>query len=145
MFKVGDEVVCINNNLSCETLTKHKKYSIIKVTNADFIQIINDHNEEEVFHPFRFRKYEELPSPSEPITTEHKIEFPCEDNEPVNHPSHYNSGKYEVIDVIEDWNLDFSLGNAVKYIARAGKKDKTKIKEDLEKAIWYINRFINKE
>lgn len=62
----------------------------------------------------------------------------------VNHPSHYNSGKYEVIDVIEDWNLGFSLGNAVKYIARAGKKDPSATKEDLEKAVWYINREISR-
>ena len=63
--------------------------------------------------------------------------------ESVNHPSHYNSGKYEVIDIIDDWKLDFCLGNAVKYIARAGKKDPTKTIEDLEKAIWYINHEID--
>lgn len=60
----------------------------------------------------------------------------------VDHPSHYNSGKIEVIDYIEDQNLGFSLGNAVKYISRAGKKNKDKEVEDLEKAIWYINRRI---
>ena len=63
----------------------------------------------------------------------------------INHPSHYTSGNIEVIDVIEDWKLDFRLANAVKYIARAGKKDQTKAKEDLEKALWYIRRFIDKE
>lgn len=57
----------------------------------------------------------------------------------VNHPSHYNAGKFEVIDVIHDWKLGFSLGNAIKYIARAGKKDPKKYKEDLEKARWYID------
>ena len=62
----------------------------------------------------------------------------------VDHPSHYNIGKYEVIDVIEDWRLGFHLGNAVKYIARAGHKDAMKAKEDLEKAIWYIERTIAK-
>ena len=60
----------------------------------------------------------------------------------VNHPQHYNVGKIEAIDVIEDWNLSFHLGNAVKYIARAGHKDKDKTIEDLKKAIWYINRHI---
>lgn len=60
----------------------------------------------------------------------------------VNHPSHYNIGKYEVIDVIDDWGLDFELGNAVKYIARAGHKDPSKTIEDLEKAVFYINRKI---
>jgi len=56
----------------------------------------------------------------------------------VNHPDHYNTGDFEVIDVIEDWNLTFCLGNAVKYIARAGHKNDRK--EDLEKALWYLQR-----
>lgn len=62
----------------------------------------------------------------------------------ITHPIHYNSGHIEVIDAIDDWKLDFSLGNAVKYIARAGKKDPTKEVEDLEKALWYINHKISK-
>ena len=61
----------------------------------------------------------------------------------VNHPKHYTDGrKYEPIEVIEDWKLDFCLGNAVKYISRAGRKDETKTIEDLEKAKWYIDREI---
>ena len=60
----------------------------------------------------------------------------------VNHPSHYNSGKIEVIEVIEDQQLGFHLGNAIKYILRAGKKDPAKTLEDLNKAKWYIDRFI---
>lgn len=63
-------------------------------------------------------------------------------NDPVNHPSHYTDGKIEVIDFIEDKKLGFCLGNAVKYIARAGKKDPTKEVEDLEKARWYLERRI---
>ena len=66
----------------------------------------------------------------------------------INHPSYYNRGKIEVIDFIEDQQLDFHLGNAVKYICRAGKKnsdstsvDLSKI-SDLKKAVWYINRVI---
>ena len=60
----------------------------------------------------------------------------------VNHPPHYTFGKYEVIEVIEDWDLDFHRANAVKYIARAGKKNPDKEIEDLEKAVFYINRKI---
>jgi len=60
----------------------------------------------------------------------------------VDHPDHYNEGKIEVIDVIEDWRLGFHLGNAVKYIGRAGKKDSAKEIEDLEKCVWYIERKI---
>ena len=56
----------------------------------------------------------------------------------VNHPSHYQSGKIEAIDVIEAFALNFNRGNALKYILRAGKKGS--IKEDLSKAIWYLKR-----
>ena len=61
----------------------------------------------------------------------------------VNHPPHYTFGKIEVIDVLEDWKLDFRLSLAIKYIARAGKKGSAK--EDLEKAMWYLKRYIEKE
>jgi len=62
--------------------------------------------------------------------------------ERVNHPAHYGGADnpYEAIKVIEAWNLGFHLGNAVKYICRAGKK--TTLVEDLEKARWYLDRAI---
>jgi len=62
----------------------------------------------------------------------------------VNHPSHYNVGRIEVIDAIEAWGLGkgFNRGNAIKYIARAGHKD-SEI-EDLKKAAWYIQREIER-
>lgn len=60
----------------------------------------------------------------------------------VNHPSHYTDGNIEVIEYIEDKRLGYCLGNAVKYISRAGKKDPAKEIEDLQKADWYINRRI---
>jgi len=64
--------------------------------------------------------------------------------ENVDHPSHYlkDSG-YEVIDVINAWHLNFELGNAIKYIARSGKKDPELIMEDLNKAKWYIQHQID--
>ena len=65
-------------------------------------------------------------------------------NDNVNHPSHYTDGKIEVIDFIEDKGLNFHRGNAVKYIARAGKKDPAKEVEDLRKAVWYLNREIKR-
>ena len=67
-----------------------------------------------------------------------------EKNDPVSHPAHYTVGKIEVIDFIEDKGLNFHRGNAVKYIARAGKKDPTKEIEDLKKARWYLDREINR-
>ena len=64
-------------------------------------------------------------------------------HDPVNHPSHYTCGRrFEVIEVLEDWRLPFHLANSVKYIARAGRKDPTKTVEDLQKAVWYLNRYI---
>lgn len=60
----------------------------------------------------------------------------------VNHPDHYNRGKIEVIDYIEDQGLGFHLGNVVKYLSRAGHKPGTSDLEDLRKARWYLNRKI---
>lgn len=62
----------------------------------------------------------------------------------INHPQHYGGDTpYEAIKVIEAWDLGFCLGNAVKYIARAGKKDPARTIEDLEKAQWYLAREIS--
>ena len=60
----------------------------------------------------------------------------------INHPSHYTDGSIEVIDYIEDKGFGYHLGNAIKYISRAGKKDPSKETEDLRKAVWYIERYI---
>jgi hypothetical protein len=65
-----------------------------------------------------------------------------QENDPVNHPSHYTKGKIEVADFIADQKLNFDRGNAVKYVCRAGAKDPEKEIQDLEKAIWYINHEI---
>ena len=67
----------------------------------------------------------------------------------INHPQHYTLGKIEVIDFIEDKDLNFNLGNVVKYVARAGHKKSSgksmdaKALEDLKKAQWYLNREIS--
>lgn len=60
--------------------------------------------------------------------------------ENVNHPVHYNKGKIEVIDAIEDWGLNFCEGNIIKYVARHRYKEDPV--EDLKKAKWYIERLI---
>ncbi len=72
--------------------------------------------------------------------------------ETVNHPANYKSGGMETIDVIEAFELDFSLGNAVKYILRAGRKstyggtpeEGQAEAEDLHKARWYLIRAIDR-
>ena len=65
-------------------------------------------------------------------------------NDSVNHPSHYTDGDIEVIDYIEDKKLNYHLGNVVKYVSRAGKKDASKTIEDLKKARWYLDRYIER-
>jgi len=62
----------------------------------------------------------------------------------INHPRHYTFGKFEPIDVIEDWNLGMHLGNLVKYVARAGKKDSSipGMIKDLKKGEFYLKRKI---
>ena len=59
----------------------------------------------------------------------------------VNHPSHYNKTSLEVIDAIDIWGLDFSEGNVIKYLLRA--KHKNNAREDLEKALWYVQRLLD--
>ena len=63
--------------------------------------------------------------------------------EKVNHPDPYGgeNNPYEAIKVIEAWDLNFHLGNVVKYISRAGKKSKNNV-EDLKKAEWYLSRYV---
>lgn len=65
--------------------------------------------------------------------------------EMVNNPLHYGGADnpYEAIKVIEVWDLDFHLGNTVKYISRAGIKNPEKELEDLKKAAWYLQRKID--
>jgi len=60
--------------------------------------------------------------------------------DPVNHPTHYTTGKIETIDYIDAKGFYYCLGNAIKYVSRAPHKGK--YVEDLKKAIWYINHAI---
>lgn len=88
----------------------------------------------------RWQSYE-APAPSPAVAKEETAAPACpSNNTAVDHPPHYNVGKYEVIDVIDDWGLSFNLGNVVKYVARAQHKGKEL--EDLEKAAWYLAREI---
>jgi len=62
--------------------------------------------------------------------------------DPVTKPQHYAGSKIEVIEAIEAWGIGYCLGNVIKYVARAGKKDPSKHIEDLKKAMWYLQREI---
>lgn len=64
--------------------------------------------------------------------------------EKINHPSHYNNGKIEVIDYIEDKNFNFNLGNVIKYVSRAGFKTGESVEDDLSKALFYLQRELKK-
>ena len=66
-----------------------------------------------------------------------------EENNPVT-PKHYSSLTPSPVEVIEAWSLNFNLGNCLKYIARAGKKPNESLVQDLEKALWYLKRRIEK-
>lgn len=57
----------------------------------------------------------------------------------INHPPHYRAAGLEVIDIIESYGLGYHLGNAVKYILRAGRKTPDP-RQDIEKALWYVDR-----
>lgn len=69
--------------------------------------------------------------------------LPAVQNPEVHSPSHYTRGGIEVIDFIEAKGLNFHLGNVVKYVSRAGFKKDAKV-QDLEKAMWYLTREINR-
>lgn len=86
-------------------------------------------------------KYSLCPSCAKIIMVDQKAD--CSNKkEKIDHPPHYRKDSgFEAIDVIEAWNLDFHLGNALKYISRCGRKNNN-MQEDLEKAIWYIKRKI---
>jgi len=64
------------------------------------------------------------------------------EDDPVNHPSHYTDGGIETLDFILAKKLDFLLGQVIKYVSRAGKKDPGKELQDLEKAEFYLKRKI---
>jgi hypothetical protein len=71
----------------------------------------------------------------------YRMQAAFETVDPVNHPPHYKAGGVETIDFIEAKDLNYRLGNVVKYVSRAGKKDSDPV-QDLEKAAWYLQREI---
>jgi len=79
-----------------------------------------------------------------PILDKDLIEMMEKPADVVNNPAHYTDGGIETIDYIEAKGLGYHLGNAVKYISRAGKKGTNQGLEDLKKAQWYLARAIEK-
>lgn len=156
-------IKCINNHMNKNLLTEGKDYKAyshnnpcnpltekewLDLTQKDLLVIVADNGDKISFAKWRFiRVHEQIIEGAKFELTLGQIdeledEFKENNREMVNHPSHYNQGKYEVIDVIEDWNLGFCLGNAIKYIGRCGHKDDPV--QELEKAKWYIQREIDR-
>jgi hypothetical protein len=75
------------------------------------------------------------------LRTKPKYRLASAQTDPVNHPPHYKAGGIETIDFIEAKDLNYRLGNVVKYVSRAGRKDSDPV-QDLEKAAWYLQREI---
>jgi len=136
-FKVGDKVRVVKLYETDELYTKLKVgvEGVITVTSS-----IGDIYGVEFYYPLVEGAKFDLFGTAYHMYSTQLEKVPVVDM--VNHPSHYTMGKYEVIDVIEDWKLSYPLGNAVKYIARSEYKG-NKV-QDLEKAIFYIKREIKK-
>ena len=157
----GKEYECLNTYTQWEQFDDHMLVTVVddvdeimhvgkwrfevvdmfsKKQNDILDKVTGIHYEKDDYEYMIERAFEPLEAHKEDEVVKELFEFILPDQ--VNHPSHYTQGKYEVIDVIEDWNLGFNLGNAVKYIGRAGHKDD--IVQDLEKAKWYIEREIKR-
>ena len=121
---------------------KTGKYYIVKyhIVNVGIITIIDESRNDLTFGDPIMSEYFDVENPKDFLPFN---EFDSAIKEPdnVNHPPHYTSGKIEVIEFIEDQKFNYHRGNAIKYLSRAGKKND--IKEDLKKAIWYIQREID--
>jgi hypothetical protein len=120
---------------------------------VNFLEITNwdEFKEQTCYRPF-VQQYGELASYMDtkktiyPASDFLPLEFYAEVSSQVENPSHYGGKEnpYEAIKVIEAWGLGFHLGNVVKYISRAGKKSKNTEKQDIEKALWYISRYLER-
>tara|TARA_R110000796_G_scaffold60220_13_gene139072 strand:- start:17786 stop:18220 length:435 start_codon:yes stop_codon:yes gene_type:complete len=129
------EAIILMRNLMAKIGSTQKKSSRSKITKTD---VAIEHRNKETGGIY-YNHSEAYVNPFE----QHELELPSigRDNlmpkEKVNHPDHYNAGKIEVIDAIEDWGLDFIEGNVVKYITRSKHKGNTL--GDLKKARWYLD------
>lgn len=105
------------------SIERHKNGLILSLKDPKLLNNNKEENDDEIF--------------SEVLDLHKKLSESKKDFDPIHRPAHYAEGrKYEPRKVIADWDLNFNLGNAVKYISRAGRKnDKT---EDLKKAIQYL-------
>ena len=113
--------------------------TIVYYDNIKFEYVYKDSMHYKLCHKSENGSYNTWLSEDDEVYLANGIENETKDQ--VN-PSHYKQGNIEVIDFIEDQKLGFNLGNVIKYVCRAGKKNPEKILEDLRKAVYYINREI---
>lgn len=137
-FEKGDKVIFADTNETRDLHIYNQRYYPAPGTMGEIVSLKGN---------FYMVKWEEGRTAGDGIwaASETMLKPFCEGkgmNDVVNHPSHYTSGKIEVIDYIEDQKLPYHLGNVVKHISRAGKKDPAKTVEDLKKAEWYLHRYI---
>lgn len=135
MFKIGDKVVSKGLGTGIVTNIKNDPFYPIKARFQDGIH--TDFTETGLYSINGY-----LPEFNISLV-ESKQEEPK--TEMVDHPSHYQSSRFEVIDIIEEFNLGFNLGNVIKYILRSDKKfEGMQLLQDLKKAKWYLEREIRK-
>ena len=123
IFAIGDKVICVTDRY--KDFTKGKEYEILNDDSRN-ISVLNDYGVSIKFFSL------------------HNTFKLKEEKDSVNHPSHYGgeNNPLEVINIIEHYDLNFNLGNVIKYCLRAGKKDE--LIQELKKAQWYINREIQR-
>jgi ElaB/YqjD/DUF883 family membrane-anchored ribosome-binding protein len=118
----------------------------VKEINEDLMEESSHYTKEE---KQKYKEYQEYIEKKKKVINEVTEKFSktfqdLAEKRRVDHPNHYGGDKpFEVIKVLEAWNLDFHLGNVVKYVYRAGIKDVETEIEDLEKAKWYLQRKID--
>ena len=100
---------CIDNSQALNELTLGKLYDVLHTYTTSY-EIINDMDGQDKYMKNRF---EVIPNIDDVIKDKQKENVPHGTLEQVNHQNHYNKGKFEVIDVNEDWGLGFNLGNAI--------------------------------
>lgn len=126
------------NKKGQQFLIQGNEYEVIRIDNYGNAKLRDEFGKEANISNLHYKYLceNDRNCPPMPVSKETKVEK-------VNHPLHYNQGKYEAIDVIEDWELNFNLGNCVKYISRCNHKG-NKL-EDLKKALWYLEREVKNE
>lgn len=122
------KAICnISTAIVCNNILEKHKYILLAVCNLND-EIIEMMKDNELYQHY--------------IDKQNHIDGDDDNNDIVNHPAHYTSGKYECIDFIFDCgaNNSFCLGNAIKYLSRLGLKDNDNVIQDIQKAIWYLKK-----